>query len=445
MTEVALSNLVPDGEKQRPFTSATFDLAGDGYVEEEWFLRGDAPTYGPAPGTALGNDGNWSTVPTGTESFSTRLLVRRPADSARFDGTVVLEWLNVSGGIDLDPVWAQSSAEMLRAGNAWIGVSAQRAGVNGPPLTRGFSQPLELWDPERYGTLHVPNDDVSYGIFTAAARLARAGELTAGAPVDLVIAAGASQSANRLVTYVNGVHPLEGVIDAFLVHGRVGTTSPPLAADVASPDPLVLRTHDLAAPVLVLESEFDTLRSWGARQPDSERFRLWELAGSTHQDEFVERTLKAQFARDLGQGMGGCDCAVNDMPFHYVENAALAHLRAWARHDEPAPQLPRISLNAAGEVDRDHHGNARGGIRLPHLAVPTAQYGPVGTPALCALRGFVKPFPPEELARLYTGRDDYLARFDAATRDAVGSGYLLEPDAIEARALAAAAYEQAVS
>ena len=62
--------------------------------------------------------------------------------------------------------------------------------------------------------------------------------------------------------------PLEHAVDGFLVHGRVGTTCPPLAAGVASPDPLIFRT-DRAAPVLVLESEFDTLRSWQARQPDT--------------------------------------------------------------------------------------------------------------------------------------------------------------------------------
>ena len=44
MSEVALSNLVPDGEKQRPFTSGV-TLAGDGYVEEEWFLRADGSRY----------------------------------------------------------------------------------------------------------------------------------------------------------------------------------------------------------------------------------------------------------------------------------------------------------------------------------------------------------------------------------------------------------------
>jgi hypothetical protein len=426
--QLNLSNHVPDGEKGRPFCSAVFDLAAQGYVEEEWFLRGDASTYGPAPGTALSGDGHWATSNTGTREFATRLLARRPSDSARFDGTVVLEWLNVSGGLDLDPVWAQSHVEMMRAGSAWVGVSAQRAGVNGPPLIPGFSLPLELWDADRYGTLDISDDDLSYGIFTAAARVARGGALTAQAPVDVVIAAGASQSANRLVTYVNGVHSWEGAIDAFLVHGRVGTSSPALAADAASPDPLTFRT-DSSTPVIVLESEFDTLRSWRARQPDSEHFRLWEVAGSTHQDEYVERTLHAEFSRDLGHELPGCDCAINDMPFHYVENAALSHLRAWARGGAAAPDLPRISMHADGEIDRDEHGNALGGIRLPQIAVPTAQYGPVGTPQLCALRGFVKPFPAEKLAALYPTRDDYLARFRAAAEAAESDGFLLPADA----------------
>ena len=244
----------------------------------------------PSDGAALAADGRWPVQATGARDFATRLLVRRPADTARFDGTVVLEWLNVSGGIDLDPVWAQSYTEIIRAGNVWIGVSAQRVGVNAPPLMPGFSEPLELWDPERYGSLAVPDDDLSYGIFTAAARVVRGGDVTAGVPVATIVAGGASQSANRLVTYVNAVHPVEGAVDAFLIHGRVGTSSPLLAAGVVMPDPLALRT-DLRAPVLVLESEFDVLRSWQARQPDAEHFRLWEVAGSTHQDEYVERTL----------------------------------------------------------------------------------------------------------------------------------------------------------
>jgi len=338
----------------------------------------------------------------------------------------------VSGGIDLDPVWAQSHVEIVRAGNVWVGVSAQRAGVHGPPLMRGFSQPLEVWDPVRYSDLLVADDDLSYGIFTEAARAARTGAVTADRAADVVIAAGASQSANRLVTYANAAQPIERAIDAFLVHGRVGTSSPPLHTAVPTmPDPLVVRT-DVGVPVLVLESEFDILRSWRARQPDSEWFRLWEVAGSTHQDEYVERTLHEQFSRDLGIEVPGCDCAVNDFPFHFVENAALARLRSWARGGSPAPTMPRVSLTDDGEVVRDEHGNALGGIRLAQVEVPTAQYGPVGTPESCALRGFVKPFTADQLAVLYPDFDAYAERVRAATNTAVASGYLLAVDAREA-------------
>ena len=93
-------------------------------------------------------------------------------------------------------------------------------------------------------------------------------------------------------------------------------------------------------------------------------------------------------------------------------------------------------MNADGDVDRDHHGNARGGIRLPHLAVPIAQYGPVGTPALLRvprLRQAV--LRPSSWPELYPSRDNYLERFDAATRDAVESGFLLEPDAVRGTCL----------
>jgi alpha/beta hydrolase family protein len=426
-----LSPEVPAGERGRPFTSATVDLGADDYVEEEWFLRGDARAYTVASGSALTGDGRWTVEHRSGQPFTTRLLVRRPVDRDRFDGTVVLEWLNVSGGIDLDPVWAQSHVEMLRAGNVWVGVSAQRAGVHGPPLMRGFSQPLEVWDAVRYRNLAVPDDDLSYGIFTAAAHAVRTGQITAGRAADVVIAAGASQSANRLVTYVNAVQRVERAIDAFLVHGRVGTSSPPLHTDTPMPDPLVVRT-DVGVPVLVLESEFDILRSWRARQPDSERFRLWEVAGSTHQDEYVERTLHEQFSRDLGVEVPGCDCAVNNFPFHFVENAALARLRAWARGGSPAPAMPRVSLTDDGDVVRDEHGNALGGIRLAQVEVPTAQYGPVGTPESCALRGFVKPFTVEELTALYPDPDAYGTRVRAASDAAVAAGCLLAVDAHEA-------------
>jgi hypothetical protein len=71
---------------------------------------------------------------------------------------VVVEWLNVSGGIDTSPDWAFSHTELLREGYAWVGVSAQFIGA-------AF---LPSWDQARYASISHPGDSWSYDIFSQA-------------------------------------------------------------------------------------------------------------------------------------------------------------------------------------------------------------------------------------------------------------------------------------
>ena len=47
-----------------------------------------------------------------------------------------------------------------------------------------------------------------------------------GLQLERLIAAGESQSAFRLVTYVNAIHPLADVYDGFLIHSRGGGGAP---------------------------------------------------------------------------------------------------------------------------------------------------------------------------------------------------------------------------
>ena len=68
-------------------------------------------------------------MPDGTRAVPHAGLVRMPSDPAKFSGTVVVEWLNVSGGVDADPDWTSLHEEIVRRGDAWVGVSAQRIGV----------------------------------------------------------------------------------------------------------------------------------------------------------------------------------------------------------------------------------------------------------------------------------------------------------------------------
>src|SRR5581483_9957053 len=103
-----------------------------GYVQREYVASGTATSYRD-DGT-LTRDGRWTFAPDGQAPYRTRVLVRYPADPARFSGTVVVEWLNVSGGVDADPEWATLHEELIRQGDAWVGVSAQRIGVMGGPV-----------------------------------------------------------------------------------------------------------------------------------------------------------------------------------------------------------------------------------------------------------------------------------------------------------------------
>ena len=117
------------GGAGKPVTAAPLDLASYGYVEEEYFLEGDATAYdwkGPQ-----GEDGVWSVKTTTTAHYKTRILVRRPSDASKFNGTVLVEWLNDTGGQDADPDFGYGHAELLRSGFAYVGVSAQSVGVLG--------------------------------------------------------------------------------------------------------------------------------------------------------------------------------------------------------------------------------------------------------------------------------------------------------------------------
>ena len=69
----------------KAFNASTMDLATQGYVEEEYLIQGTARTY-DIPRDQMSN----GTPSDATHPFKTRLVVRRPALPARFNGTVVV-------------------------------------------------------------------------------------------------------------------------------------------------------------------------------------------------------------------------------------------------------------------------------------------------------------------------------------------------------------------
>jgi hypothetical protein len=423
-----------------PFVAAAGgpDLDEADYVEEEFVASGVATSYRDPE---LRGDGRWSFEPDDEAPFRTRVLVRRPADADRSSGVVLLEWLNVSSGLDANPDWTVLEEEILREGHTWVGVSAQRTGVEGGPVlvTAPGAEALAgkglvALDPERYGELEHPGDGYSFDIFTQVARAARAGgPLTGGEPPELLLAVGESQSAIALTTYHNGVQPLSDAFDGFFVHSRAAVALPLVgpgeSADLAGSigGEVVRFRDDLDVPVMNLQAEGDVvgvLGSAAARQNDTERFRLWEVAGTAHADAHL-----------LGPLAGSADCgvAINDGPLHVVAKAALHHLVGWARDGTEPPRFDRLELTdgTPPAIARDADGIAVGGVRTPATDVPVVALSgdPGPSPDLfCLLLGSTVPLPPERLQERYGSSTAYRARFDEALEAAVRSGAVLPAD-----------------
>jgi hypothetical protein len=425
---------VTGGLHGRPFTSSPVPLGLAGYVQQEFFVKGTATGYREV-GT-WGSDGRWTARPAETAPYETRILVRRPADPAHFNGTVVVEWLNVSFGIDVDPDFLYASQELLRAGYAWVGVSAQQLGVQGP-----FG--LTHWDPRRYHALHHPGDTFSYSIFSQAAKALvdpRGARPLGSLHVRALIADGESQSAGRMVSYANAIQPLDRLFSGFLIHSR-GAAGVPIsqAPQAASPMPAVARTRtDIGVPDLTVETQTDILASGlgylPATQPDSRWFRLWEVPGTSHVDATELGLSASEVLRDIPfYRQGTCRQLPNEGQEQYVMDAALAQLGRWARFGIPVPHAARIDIRNGSYVT-DKFGNALGGVRTPAVDAPVSTLtgtGNSGTSVLCFLLGTTTPLSTARLAALYPLHSDYVAAVARSAAGGVREGFLLPADALQ--------------
>jgi len=443
------------------------DLAADGYRSEEWFVSGTARSW-----TQRGDrtpDGCWDVAPGEDAEFTTRVVVVRPNDPGRFNGTLVVEWMNVSGGIDASPDWLFLHRHLIREGAAWVGVSAQKAGIDGGGLVPG--RPLKEADAERYGRLVHPGDAFSYDLFGRIGAALRSGEF--GGPLEdlttqSLLGIGESQSAAFLVAYANAIDPVAPVYDGLMIHGRpaaaAGIDGRYMRAardgNVSKVSSRLLRgeriREDLRIPVLTLQSETDlvALGSVAARQPDFDRFRLWEVAGAAHFDTYgllatheddgkapIEKLADGMAPTDRPMGMQAEQLVNSGPQQHYVAQAAVAHLDRWVREGTPPPTAPRLETRGEGpfEIVTDALGIAVGGLRTPWVEAPSAALSGLapGGDGFLFLFGRTVPFDAETLARLYPGGpDEHLERFERATEAALEAGFLLAADADEIRALA---------
>jgi Alpha/beta hydrolase domain len=445
------------GGKGYIFGSPIEDLSDRGFTMEEYFLEGTAASYAPAEGTVLGLDGLWQLKLAEEASYKTRAYVVRPSDSAKFNGVVVVNWQNVTIGAD----FGMPDLEQLERGYAWVGVTTQRVAHEGQPsLADNMPATIGLceWDTARYGSLHHPGDAFSYDIFSQCARALRQGsaagaDMLGGLSPRLLVATGGSQSAMRLGSYLNIAHQMDRVFDGFLLTVHWGLCPP-------APDMSLVESFDLTpefkfkassqirddggVPILVVNSESETMMVSMVRQPESETFRFWEMAGTAHGGGESTEAMTAVLVRDgISDGLPVVEHR-NTITWDYVARAGLERLVEWIDTKAAPVSIPPIALDDAGIV-RDEMGNALGGVRMPDVVAPLAIHaGMKSELSAVALMGESVPLPAERVVELYPDVLVFQRVWEGAVDDLAVLGLVLPEDIGSVKARGRALYESAV-
>jgi hypothetical protein len=374
---------VQGGVRGYAWNHSLYPLSGKGYsyTENEYFYSGTATNL--AKGVSA--------------PYESRMLVRLPSSPRKFNGTIIVEWLNVTGGNDLETVWPVEGKYLMEHGYGYVGVSAQLVGADFLPG----------WDPVRYAGILHPGDQFSFDIYSQAMQALRAPsgvDPMRGMAVKHLVANGASQSAAKLTEFVNGGYN-RGLVDAYVITRGGGPFS------------------DLSTPIFQVNEE-----TQAARPADNSHYRVWEEAGMAHAPYAWYGYIWSMYQRDLvPSGTPNpidTACAINRGEVDFSARAVSKWVAHYFETGDMGPSMPRLLRNAAGELVRDSNGLAEGGVRQPFIQAPVAYNAGTG----CALFGTYRGWTPAMIQSLYPTHEKYVAAVKkAGAYDAV-SGWLLPPD-----------------
>ena len=131
----------------------------------------------------------------------------------------------------------------------------------------------------------------------------------------------------------------------------------------------------------------------------------------------------------------------DELPQQYAHDAAFAALQTWMTTGRAptvtppldfAPNGPASPDGAGGGVAADQYGNPLGGLRLPQIEVPVAQYqGTCTSQDGQGLIGTTRPFTDAQLLALYPTFASYRTKMCQASLADINQGVLLPFDALD--------------
>ena len=394
--------------------------------------------------------------------YTSRMMIRRPKDPAKFSGNVVVEILNATARIDLDRMWVDTWRFFTRNGDIYIGLTSKS----------DVLPALYMYDEERYKDINWSNPmpqrpapenmegfrfgfdpRFEYGLFWD--MLADVGKLLKnqipGNPIKdygdyKVYLTGWSQSTWYLMRWLKSFAYLpenydqEPLYDGYVSAGGTDHQAPLNTYSVTGSGMLEYTgIHDMGArePLIAVNTESENIAaSWaGDSDTPGHLFRFYEFAGSTHD---TKNNIEDWYRDDpqikkIGWPLyyEGVDGAPNDYPYEVLFHAVFHNLYAWVRNGIPAPHAHRIPRNSRLQNRTDAFGNALGGVRTAAINYPTCRYCLTSRKAdgsINTLFGHIEPFRPAMLNELYKNVQNYEALVREDCKRQVAKGFMLKED-----------------
>ncbi|HEX5109681.1 MAG TPA: alpha/beta hydrolase domain-containing protein [Vicinamibacterales bacterium] len=350
------------------------------------------------------------------QPYTTRIVVRRPANPSAFSGLVLAESMHSSG-----------AAHMFE----FTSIYTMSSGHIAVDMLTSSPQPFVQMNEARYKDLRIAGGQTNE-IIAQIGALVRTGKPLGGLTVRKMVLSGTSMSAGVLLNYlpahmVYRTPEMQRIFDGFMP-----TSNGSLA-------------QDIDVPLIQLPTMHEVVGNITTRQDSDEpgkQYRLYEFSGIAHVDTRDSVRFKPN----------PCAQPISEFPNQAYMSVGLHHLFQWVDKGIVAPRAERVWLdqdehNDGSRLVLDEHGNPRGGIRNTYVDVPTAKYvirppaitplianpsawivangGQTGANLMCGLAGAQLPFSQAKLKELYKSKKSYVSMVEKRLTELEKTGWSL--------------------
>ena len=358
------------------------------------------------------------------QPYTTRLLVRRPADPKKFSGIVVAEPMHPTGN---DWMFHFLHTYLMTQGHVAVEIA-----VGSLPIFKEANA-------ERYKDLEVASNQANEILAQSGLLLRddRHDALLEGLRVRKVVLTGTSASAAAVAAYLPAhmiyrERDMKPIFDGFFPTSS-GGNNPITKVDV---------------PVIHMPTMTEVVSGAASgnryRRPDGDapgdQFRIYEVAGMAHIDSRFTPIYTPN----------PCRHPLSLFPHGMGLAAGLERLIQWVDKGKIPPRAEYITVdnntaNDGSVLALDVNGNATGGVRNPYVDVPAYRYvapnepasppipnpatlvaaqGPGGPALFCGIAAYQMPLSSDRMKALYKNKKDYENKVTQRTNALIKDGWI---------------------